>query len=185
MLPFMTEIWRHLLSEVLTGGPRLSMFIDLADPEKRTPHDILEALDLLGRLQTCVDVTLGLNLKESNEILEVLGMAMPASPEAAIQATASTLRANLGLSCVVIHPRRAAAAATENESGFFQGPFVERPLISTGAGDHFNAGFSTARLLGFDLEEALCVGTATSGYYVRTASSPTASQLAEFVENLP
>jgi hypothetical protein len=35
------------------------------------------------------------------------------------------------------------------------------------------------------VEECLCAGVATSGYYVRTAQSPTGSQLAEFVAKLP
>ena len=67
----------------------------------------------------------------------------------------------------------------------FAGPFVQQPKISTGAGDHFNAGFCLGRVLGFGLEESLCTGVATSGYYVRTAESPTAQQLAEFIAELP
>jgi len=35
------------------------------------------------------------------------------------------------------------------------------------------------------LEESLCVGVALSGYYVRTATSPTAQELAQFVCELP
>jgi sugar/nucleoside kinase (ribokinase family) len=62
---------------------------------------------------------------------------------------------------------------------------VKEPKISTGAGDHFNAGFCLGRVLGLSLEESLCTGVGTSGYYVRTAISPTAAQLAEFIANLP
>ena len=40
-------------------------------------------------------------------------------------------------------------------------------------------------MLGFTLDESLCTGCGTSGYYVRTAHSPTAVELAEFVRNLP
>jgi len=40
-------------------------------------------------------------------------------------------------------------------------------------------------VLGFGLEESLCVGVATSGYYVRSAESPTATDLANFVAELP
>ena len=58
-------------------------------------------------------------------------------------------------------------------------------MISTGAGDHFNAGFCLGRILGFDLEESLCTGVASSGYYVRTAQSATARQLSEFLAMLP
>ena len=67
----------------------------------------------------------------------------------------------------------------------FAGPFVQQPKISTGAGDHFNAGFCLGRGAGANLEESLCTGVATSGYYVRNATSPTGKQLAEFIANLP
>ena len=40
-------------------------------------------------------------------------------------------------------------------------------------------------MLGIGLEESLCTGAATSGYYVRTAQSPSIVQLAEFVAQLP
>jgi hypothetical protein len=35
------------------------------------------------------------------------------------------------------------------------------------------------------LEESLCVGVATSGYYVRNAESPSAVNLADFITHLP
>ncbi len=154
-------------------------------PEKRTPDDIREAMALLTRFQEHLDVILGLNLKEATEIAHVLGLPAEKHPEAAIEDQAAAIRGALELACVVIHPRRAAAAATNTESARFAGPFVRQPLISTGAGDHFNAGFSMGRILGFSLEESLCTGVATSGYYVRSAISPSAAALAEFVAELP
>jgi sugar/nucleoside kinase (ribokinase family) len=187
MLPHMSRIWAKLLDNVIPNVERheRKLFIDLADPEKRTHEDILEALRLLSRFQDQVDVILGLNLKESVEVADVLGLPGQGDPEAHMAQTAAAIREELNLSCVVIHPRRGAAAATENESASFQGPFVQQPKISTGAGDHFNAGFSLGQTLGMGLEESLCCGVATSGYYVRTAESPSAAQLAEFIEKLP
>ena len=58
-------------------------------------------------------------------------------------------------------------------------------MISTGAGDRFNAGFCLGRILGFDLHECLCAGVSASGYYIQTAQSPTAKQLSEFIALLP
>ena len=75
--------------------------------------------------------------------------------------------------------------ATLEGSAGFAGPFVQSPLISTGAGDHFNAGFALGQLLELPLEQVLCLGTATSGYYVRHAASPAAGELAAFLEALP
>src|SRR4051812_28866647 len=187
MLPHMSRIWAKMLDEIIPNPERHKrlLFIDLADPEKRTHGDILDALKLLQRFQDQVDVTLGLNLKESMEIADVLGLPGRTDPEAAIEENARAIRQELRLACVVIHPRRGAAAATESESSTFAGPFVQQPKISTGAGDHFNAGFCLGRVLGFGLQESLCVGVATSGYYVRTAQSPGAIELADFVAKLP
>jgi sugar/nucleoside kinase (ribokinase family) len=187
MLPRMSTVWSKLLDEVFTPGTRRfgTLFIDLADPEKRTAEDIQGALNLLTRFQERLDVILGLNLKEALEVAAVLGMAESADPEGAIEELARAIRRKLDLACVVVHPRRAAAAATATESARFAGPFVQHPLISTGAGDHFNAGFSAGRILGLSLIESLCAGVATSGYYVRSARSPSIAQLAEFVAMLP
>src|SRR5829696_9518135 len=187
MLPHMTRIWAKLLDDVVPSLERheRKLFIDLADPEKRTHADIMEALRMLTRFQDQVDVILGLNLKESLEVADVLGLPGAKDAEAAIEENARAIREKLHLECVVIHPRRGAAAATETESARFDGPFVREPKISTGAGDHFNAGFCLGRVLGFGLAESLCTGVATSGYYVRNAESPSAGQLAEFVAQLP
>lgn len=187
MLPHMSRIWGHLLNEVIPNIERhqRKLFMDLADPEKRTHEDILDALRLLTRFQDQVDVILGLNLKESMEVADVLRLPGRSDPEGAIVENACAIREKLSLACVVIHPRRGAAAATAEDCVKFDGPFVEKPKISTGAGDHFNAGFCLGRVLGFSLEESLCTGVATSGYYVRNAESPTAAQLAEFVAHLP
>jgi sugar/nucleoside kinase (ribokinase family) len=187
MLPHMSRIWASLQEEVLSKLAKKDrkLFIDLADPEKRTHQDIAEALAILGKFQKAADVILGLNLKEAIEVAHVLGLPAEADPEPATARTAAAIRSALRISCVVIHPRRGAAAAIEGQAAQFAGPFVQEPKISTGAGDHFNAGFCLGQVLGMDLEESLCVGVSTSGYYVRTAESPSAIQLSEFIANLP
>ena len=78
MLPHMSDIWRGLIEEVLPNidnskGKRL-MLIDLADPEKRTNEDIIEALQLIQKFNSNFNVILGLNFKEGVEIAEVLGI---------------------------------------------------------------------------------------------------------------
>jgi hypothetical protein len=187
MLPHVTEVWQKIGSEILphiSSKPRRA-FIDLADPQKRTAADIKAALDTLLALNGRIQITLGLNLSEAVQVARVLGIAAAADAEAAIQNLAVQIRGKLPIDTVVIHPRKGAAAANAQGSAEFAGPFVQHPKISTGAGDHFNAGFATGQLIGLDLQHALCLGTATSGYYVRNAESPTAQQLAGFLEDLP
>jgi hypothetical protein len=187
MLPHMSEIWAKFqeLGFPNRQGLARTFFVDLADPEKRNPADIRNALKLLSTFQKQIDVVLGLNLKESGEVLDVLGLHVPADLESDLEKVAADIRKALDLSCVVVHPRRGAAAATATTTAKFAGPFVEKPMISTGAGDHFNAGFCLGRVLGFELEECLCTGVGTSGYYVRTAKSPTGQDLSDFIAKLP
>ncbi len=187
MLPFMSDIWQHVLDELcplLPAQPRRQLFFDLADPEKRDAADLRRALEILARFQKHFDTTLGLNEKESFAIGRVLGYAGPASGEAAVGAVAKFVREQLQLSAVVVHPRAYAVAAGPTGVVKVNGPFVEQPLISTGAGDHFNAGYCLGKLLGADDEVALQLGVGTSGYYVRTAKSPTAHELATFLKTL-
>ena len=61
------------------------------------------------------------------------------------------------------------------------GPYVGKPLISTGAGDHFNAGYNLGRLLGGTLEQCLQLGVGTSGFYVRSAKSPSLAGMRDFL----
>ncbi|MGC8559243.1 MAG: PfkB family carbohydrate kinase [Phycisphaerae bacterium] len=187
MIPSMNDIWEQMIRFILPNLPagRRSVFIDLADPEKRTREDVTAGLKLLTAMMNHIDVILGLNLKEAQQIAEVLQIRVPTDVESKLDQLASDIRNALKINTVVIHPRRGAAAATENKSASFAGPFIQQPLISTGAGDHFNAGFTVGRLFGFELDECLCLGTATSGYYVRHAKSPTQAELADFCHNLP
>ncbi len=189
MIPQMSRIWAKLISDVLgdlpewTNGPRRHVFIDLADPEKRTRDDLLYAVKLLGKMQPFADVTLGMNLSEATQIAEVLKLAKPTEDD--LPTAAAAIREALDIHCAVVHPRAGAAAATADDRTYFAGPFVKHPKISTGAGDHFNAGFMLGRTLGMPLDQSLCCGVATSGHYVRSAESPSMVKLSKFVAELP
>lgn len=187
MLPYLESIWEGLLDEVLPGLPAKprTFFFDLADPEKRTSASLLHALHMLKRFEAFGKVILGVNLKEANQVASVLEVPFSSATGDDLAAGAEAIRAKLEISCAVVHPRSGAAAAVAGERAYFEGPFVQDPKISTGAGDHFNAGFCLGRVLGLGLAESLAAGTATSGFYVRNAESPTAEQLADFLEDLP
>ena len=67
MLPYMTPLWKQML-EFPATSERKTLFFDLADPEKRSPADILDALQTLARFQQNHDVILGLNEKEAIQV---------------------------------------------------------------------------------------------------------------------
>jgi sugar/nucleoside kinase (ribokinase family) len=192
MLVELESIWRLLCDEMLPdakplpdGGRRL-VFFDYCDPSKRQDDDTQRALRWATRFQEHADAVVGLNLAEATQALRVLGMTVPDDPEPAIEQIADDLRRELGIHAVVVHPRAGAAASVDGQgTATFAGPFVQKPKLSTGAGDNFNAGFCLASLLGLPVAQRLCVGTATSGYYVRNAHSPSLDQLIAFIDELP
>jgi len=187
MLPYMSDIWAAVLRELcphLTGLRRL-MFIDLADPEKRSNNDISRALDLLTQFNRFFRVILGLNEKEAFEIARVLGLApKPHTPDG-LAVMAHEILKHVPIDTVVIHPTAYAIAASNGDVTVVKGPLAAKPKITTGAGDHFNSGFCLGKLLGFDNTLCLLAGVSTSGYYVRTAASPNVNELADFIRNWP
>lgn len=165
------RIWGGLMLEVLprVNAARKRVFIDLSDPAKRGDEDLRRALGVLRSMNALSPVTLGLNLAEAERVSRVLGgtLAPRTDPVVHCEALASAVRAPAGLACVVVHRRQGAAAATAHESASFQTSVTEEPVISTGAGDHFNAGFACAQAAGLSLEHCLAVGCGVSGAHVR------------------
>jgi sugar/nucleoside kinase (ribokinase family) len=191
-------IWEGLSTEVLPtlpAGKRPRMFIDLCDPAKRTDADVKQACGQISQLARLTAVSLGLNFAEAQRLDAVMGVhalagVTPLEGEKIARAAAA-LRSAMGLDCVVIHPRGGAGGADAGGGGgsgtcrWIDGPLVARPKLSTGAGDHFNAGFCFGQLLGLPLEQCLAVGVGTSGAYVRDAASPSRSRLGAFLAELP
>lgn len=188
MLPHMTDLWRKLIKNVIGTLPKRDkrpyFFVDLADPEKRENDEIKEALDLLKEFNTHFFTVLGLNKKEAYDVANVLGLFDSSSLEhmqVSLQDLNEALYNYLGVDAVVIHP--VDRACTVSNGSFYEesGPYIQKPKLTTGAGDNFNAGFMLGLLLGLEPDEALLTGVSTSGFYVRQARSPKYEELIEFL----
>ena len=187
MIPNLTALLEGLLTEILPNlGPRESgrhFFFDLCDPAKRSKGDLREVLSVISRFRSHGSVTLGLNHSEGRQGADVLDVGTIGDGAEELKAGATRIRNAMNISCVVVHPREGAACATRDGSWYVQGPFCRKPKISTGAGDHFNAGFSAAEVIGLSPEACLTVAVATSGQYVRTGRSPSLRETARFIES--
>lgn len=185
MIPAMSAIWEEMLALLAAepASPARRFFFDLADPEKHSDAKIAAACRLLSKFQEFGPTTLGLNEKEAFRVGRALGYEGGHHGRSEVLGVTAFISANLPLETVVVHPRAYAVVGTHGEiTASVDGPFVENPLISTGAGDHFNAGFCLAKQLGLSDDEAATAAVGTSGYYVRNAESPSLAQLAEFLE---
>lgn len=173
MLFGMTELWQILERDIFPQAKKLPtwMFVDIADPAKRSDKDLIEAMLTLKQLQKHLKVVLGLNVAEAERVAKVMGC----------QANARNLRETLKIEQVVIHAIQTAEASSEVKTASVNGPHIREPRISTGGGDNFNAGYCLALLLGLDLQDALTLATHTSGYYVSQAKSPSLEELASFL----
>ncbi|HVN77496.1 MAG TPA: PfkB family carbohydrate kinase [Terriglobia bacterium] len=178
MLPFMNSILLGLNDVLGQCREKKSVFVDLADPRKRTVVDIREVLELLGSMQKVADMLLGLNEDEATQIARVLGVSTGLD----LKALAADIRSKTGLHMVVIHPVKEAAVATGDGAFWMGGPYTPVPKLTTGAGDNFNAGFCNGYLGGLPAEQCLATGVCASGFYVRNGRSPQHQELVEFMK---
>ncbi len=184
MLPTMNDMWEQILSRVvphLSEKPRW-MFVDLADPAKRTDKDLKEAIKLLEQLKKGFKVVLGLNYAESCRMGSVLGKTCKVETEKSLEETAIYICQKAKLNLCVIHATKFAVASNGKESWKVAGPYTSNPEFSTGAGDNFNAGFCNALLCDCTIEDCLISGVYTSGFYVRKGHSPSIKELANFLK---
>jgi hypothetical protein len=143
MLTSMSDIWSAVLKEVCPTmrGPRRKLFIDLADPEKRTSADILRALELVTAFQKYFDVILGLNEKEGHDIGGKLGLKAADGSPASLLELCKQIHQRTGVNTVIIHPTAYALASGPDGGFIVGGPFTPKPKITTGAVDDYNCGY--------------------------------------------
>ncbi len=186
MIPSMTDIWNALLDKVLPNLPsrdQRTFLFDLADPEKRSDSDLKSALLTIKRFQSHGKTILGLNLKEAKSVARVLGIREEEPNEDGLKRLATKIRQELSLGVVAIHPRDCAACATREDAWYVPGPYTETPATTTGAGDHFNAGFTIGQTVNMSPLASLTMGVCFSGYMVRNSRSPSLNDIDSFLRN--
>lgn len=178
-----TGIWKGLLNDVLPAynhtGTLQTAFFDLSDFSKRESSSVLEAISLLHEFSKFTRVILSLNRNEAKLIHQILfGSPTPSDPVIMGQ----NIYGKLGIDTLLLHGSQEAIAYRLGKTSFCSSFFVPEPKISTGAGDHFNAGFCAAQLLEFNLDYSLIFASAVAGYYIQSAQTPVLSDLAGFLK---
>jgi len=174
-------IWENLAARLASLGlpaKRVHFFMDLAEFETRPIADREALLRTIGKITAQCRTILSFNLKEAWQMAEVFGGDFHGRKDgASVAELAAYLRARIDADRIVIHPNDGAACASAEGAVYLPGPYCQKPLISTGAGDHFGAGCLAAALLGADDTGILLAGVATSGHFVRSGRSPSFAEL--------
>ena len=179
MLPMMNDLWEYILVHIAPTLPKKKryMFVDIADPAKRTNADLIKALKLLKGLNDFFSVVLGLNYSEGIRIAKTLKLKKANSPDELIE----SLYKKLKISTIVLHSSKFSFAKNDNTLVSYTPFFTPNPKTTTGAGDNFNAGFCHGILQGKSLQETLITANATAGFFVRNGTAPSAEELAIFL----
>ena len=171
-LPHSSDIWRGLLEDVLlpgaASGPK-KVFVDLADISRADPPQLQDLAALLRCYREVGTVALGLNENEAVKLADRLGLRVT---EGDLDGLGRALHGSLGLDLVVIHPRERSCVVDASGALSVPGRLVSKPLLSTGGGDHYNAGFCLGWLLGLPPAAAARLGGLVSSLYVEQGVSP-------------
>jgi pfkB family carbohydrate kinase len=180
----MTSILEGILTDILPKIPKekkKKAFFDLADCSTRSKTDILNVLQIIEKFSSFAEVTLSLNNNETQTIYKTLFE----KEEKNFERMGQKISEKLTINRLILHNSKETLAFNENEITKCSTFFVETPLFSTGAGDHFNAGFCAALLAEFTTFEALKVGNAVAFLYITKAKSPNTNEVFDYLEKHP
>lgn len=186
MIPAMSNIWEHFLDEVVSkikADIREKIaFFDLADPKKRSEEDIRRALMLIKEFKKCGFKTmLGTNFKEARQLASVIEKK---NNEASLEDAAKVVADFMDIDSVVVHKIDGAVCIQGSECVYADAYYCENPILKTGCGDNFNAGFVFGQALGWPPMICVKLGNITASYYVRNGEAASLDQLREFLTSI-
>ena len=185
-LPHATDIWTGFFHEVvqtsITGKPHF--FFDLADPTKKSDKEINLVTSLINRFSDYGQVTFGLNVNEATKLAQFFARQSGNAIEGDnLQELGTFLYQHMSIDQLLIHPLDGCMMIYAGGHSYLEGRVVKKPMVSTGGGDNFNAGFCFGLLNGFSKEESMVLAMATSGAYVQQGTSPTQEELNKYLIN--
>lgn len=176
-----SEIWQGFLNEIIPDSVSLKkrpiFFTDFSDCSRKSKTEIRNAVTLLKRFAEFFKVILSLNHNEADLVASALDI--PHNPEDEIYIRDLFKSCNSDI--LIIHRTHDAIACDKGKFEKCPAFLCKDPVVLTGGGDNFNAGFCYAQLQGFELFRSLVVANAVSGYYVKTGTSPDVDALIEFL----
>lgn len=174
-LDFAHSLWTETFDRAIAPTPRDKSrfaFFDLCDCARRSPDELDAVLRLIGRFAQRRTAILSLN---ENEAL-LCGQRLLGGTYA-LDAIAEGLRVAYGVDEILIHTVRESLLVSARGLTRVPTIYVEHPVISTGAGDHFNGASCFAVLQGWDDASRVGFANRFASRYVETGITPTVQDL--------
>jgi sugar/nucleoside kinase (ribokinase family) len=169
-LPFAQKLWRDIYTLIHEPEKNKNRFVffDLCDVSRKSSAEITAVLELIGDFSARRQTVLSLNKNEANEIARHISL----EKDAPFTTLAANIRARFAIDEVLIHQH--SESLFVSAEGIFSCPteLSVQPVVSTGAGDNFNAAWCCARLSGLTPEECLTFANTCASLYVTSGKSP-------------
>lgn len=181
MSPLVQEFWLFLLKQPAEMLQEKNLFIDFADPRKRSKEDLRQALAILSDLSKRMNCSIGVNLAETDALLSAFDSPLPSR----LEEKAAILSEKMPCTSFYIHsPYEVIGIAARDQASWhterLQVPHTDTPFRLTGAGDMFNAGVIAALYEKKTLQKQLLRGMATSGIWIRKGKPATKNEIHTF-----
>lgn len=173
-LDFAHGLWQAILEtmqETQTDKGRFAFF-DLCDISRRSGDECDAALRIVGGLTKYRTTILSLN--ENEALLAGERLLQDAST---LEQIAGGIRSKYHVDEVIIHTLHETLLATSRGTTLQPTYFVSRPVISTGAGDNFNAASCFGAVMGLDDEDRVDLANTFAHFYVSNGRSASLDEL--------
>jgi hydroxymethylpyrimidine/phosphomethylpyrimidine kinase len=177
------SINRYILQHPKAFAHRPYLLLDPADPKKREATDLKLDLMNLHRLSDHFKLILCVNYSEAEQIARAFNPLIQIDKGQEKKSLAFLLEEisqKLPSFVIIIHDLYNSAIKDQLQSHFISNPWIEKPLITTGGGDHFNAGVAHALMSGFSLEDTIRFASIVAASYVQNGICPTIEQVNVF-----
>jgi sugar/nucleoside kinase (ribokinase family) len=179
-----TQVWNGLLNDVIgketKSKDKRIVFFDFADCSRRSKQTIREAIALVNEYGKFYTAVLGLNQNEAAQIFTALFNRKAGKR---FSEMGEKIFRELNIDRLVLHSSKEALVIRKTAITSAESFHMKHPKVSTGAGDHFNAGFCTGMMLQLNDELCLMLGHAVSACFVQMGNFQGLEQLIEFFQS--
>jgi sugar/nucleoside kinase (ribokinase family) len=169
-LSFSQFLWRETYEKAFSGQMEDKgkyILFDLCDVSRKSKKEIGDVLQLIGKFAKKRTAVLSLNENEALVIGENIYKGI-----LDVEGIAKNLREDYQIDEIIIHGVKFSLMLTDRCMIIEDTIFVEKPIKTTGAGDHYNGALAVGLLMGLDDGKRVELAHLITNHYIRTGRSP-------------